>query len=159
MSFDVFLQRFENGQLASVNRKRVRDVVRTASCRGPDDFGFYLIAFPDGAEVELAAKDLEGDKPFVGCAFFIRGFPKALPEFIYRIACAGDMIIMPAMEGAPLIFVSEDQRVHVPADFMERMHPVLVNSSEELGALLTGGFEGWSTYRNQVVRDMRSREA
>ena len=157
MSFDVFLQRFENGDVAEAQREPVLAVLRKTSFRGPDEFGFYIIAFPDRVEVEFSAKGLELKDRFTGCAFFIRGFGKHLAEFIYQVARAGDMVIMPAMEGNPLIFVSDGQRPHVPADSLERSRPVVVKSPEELGALLTGGFDGWSVYRDQVVGKRKRR--
>lgn len=157
MSFDVFLQRFENGEVADVQREPVLDVVRKHTFRGPNEFGFYIIEFPDGVEVEFCAEGLELEERFTGCAFFIRGFGKHLADFIYQVARAGDMLIIPMMEGSPLVFVSENQRTHVSADFLERARPVVVKSPEELGALLTGGFDGWSAYRDQVVRKQARR--
>jgi hypothetical protein len=61
------------------------------------------------------------------------------------------MVIMPAMEGNPLVLVSEDQKHDVPSDFLEHLRPIVVNSADELGALLSGGFERWSAYRDQVL--------
>jgi hypothetical protein len=55
VSFDVFLRRFVNGESAEVDRRPVREVLSTATYRGPDDLGFYVVAFPDGVEVEFSA--------------------------------------------------------------------------------------------------------
>src|SRR5690348_152283 len=44
MSFDVFLQRFADGKPAEVDRRLVLDVLRTTAFRGPDAFGFYVVA-------------------------------------------------------------------------------------------------------------------
>jgi hypothetical protein len=151
VSFDVFLQRFAVGESAQVERRPVCEVLKSAKYRGPDHFGFYVVAFPDGVEVEFSAKGLESAESFTGCAFHIRGFGDGLMKFILDIAAAGDMVIFPAMEGNPLILVSEEQKKDLPADLPESFRSVVVRSPGELGAVLTGGFEGWSAYRDQVL--------
>jgi hypothetical protein len=155
VSFDVFLQRFANGESAEVDRRPVREVLRAATYRGPDDFGFYVVAFPDGVEVEVSAGGLESEEAFTGCTFHIRGFGDGLLKFMFDVAQAGDMVIIPAMEGRPLVLVLEDQKAGVPANLCESFQPILVRSPDELGAVLTGGFEGWSAYRNHVLRQSR----
>lgn len=152
MSFDVFLQRFVGGEGADVDRRAVREVLATTSFRGPDEFGFYRVAFPDGVEVEVSADGLESEEPFTGCVFHIRGIGDPLIRFMFDVARAGDMVLMPAMEDGVLVLVSEAQRTAVPADIWESLRPVLVGSPSELGALLTGGFDGWSAYRDKALR-------
>jgi hypothetical protein len=151
MSFDVFLQRFADGQPAQANREAVREVLNCANYSGPDEFGFYVISLPDGVEAEFSAKGLQSENSFTGCAFHIRGFSDALMQFMFDIARAGEMVIMPAMEGNPLVMVSEQHKQSIPADFWESLQPVVIDSPGELGAVLSGGFEGWSTYRAQVL--------
>ena len=56
MSFDIFLQKFSDGRDADADRDRVRRVLSSQDFNGPDQFGFYLIRFPDGADVEFSAK-------------------------------------------------------------------------------------------------------
>lgn len=138
MSFDVFLERFADGRPDEVNRWAVRDVLRTATYRGPDDFGFYLVAFPDGVEVEFSARGLESDESFSGCAFHIRGSGAHLMQFVFDVARAGDMVILPAMEGNPVVLVSEAQKADLPTDISAGLEPILVRSPEELAAVLTG---------------------
>ncbi len=115
MSFDVFLQRFAGGESAEVDRRPVREVLRSARHRGPDTFGFYVVAFPDGVEVEFSAKGLESKESFTGCAFHFRGFGDALMTFVFEVARAGDMVIIPAMEGNPLVLLSEEQQTRCPS--------------------------------------------
>jgi hypothetical protein len=153
VSFDVFLSRFDKGELAAAPRQPVREVLGATAYRGPDQFGFYVVTFPDGVHVEFSARGLESEGDFTGCAFHIRGFGNHLIKFMLEVARAGNMVMMPAMEGNPLILVSEDQKADVPPEALEHLRPVVVNSSNELEAVLTGGFEGWSAYRNQVVRE------
>jgi hypothetical protein len=125
-------------------------MLRTTTYTGPDEFGFYNIAFSDGEHVEFSASGLESQEKFKGCAFHIRGFGEALVKFILEIARAGDMVIFPAMEGNPLIMVLEEQRKNVPADLLEEFQSIVVSTPAELGAVLCGGFEGWSAYRDYV---------
>jgi hypothetical protein len=152
MSFDIFLVHFENGHVSEVQRQPVRAVLQRTLYHGPDKFGFYRVSFPDRTDVEFSAHGLESDESFTSCAFHIRAFGEALMTFLFEVACAGDMVMMPAMEGYPLILVSESQRAHVPAEVVEALRPVVVQSPAELSALLSGGFAGWSAYRDRVVR-------
>jgi hypothetical protein len=152
VSFDVFLQRFADGVSAEVDRRPVREVLGATTYHGPDDFGFYVVAFPDGVEVEFSARGLESAEPFTGCAFHIRGIGDGLIKFMFDVARAGDMVIIPAMEGNPLVLVSETQKAAVPADVLQSLQPVLVRSPGELAAVLAGGFDGWTAYRDHVLR-------
>jgi len=158
MSFDVFLQRFAGGESARVDRQPLLAVLKSASYRGPDDFGFYVVEFADGVDVEFSAKGLESEDPFTGCAFHIRGFGDGLMQFMFDIARAGDMVIIPAMEGNPLVLVAEGQRRNVPADLQESFQSIVVASAGELGAILSGGFKGWSAYRDRVFRQSRAND-
>jgi len=151
VSFDVFLQRFSGGEGAEVDRRAVREVLAKTTYRGPDDFGFYVVAFPDGVEVEFSASGLESQESFTGCVFHIRGIGDDLIKFMFDVARAGDMVMIPAMEDTPLVLVSDAQRSAVPSDMLDDLRPALVRSPEELGALLSGGFDGWSAYRDKVL--------
>jgi len=152
VSFDVFLQRFVARKSAGVDRERVLEVLRTATYRGPDEFGFYVVAFPDSGNVEFSASGLESKEPFEGCAFHIGGFGEHLIKFMFDVARAGDMVLIPVMEGSPLVLVTEDQKAAVPSELSESLQPVLVCSPSELGVLLTDGFAAWSSYRERVLR-------
>jgi len=157
LSFDVFLQRFDDGESLEVDRRPVLEVLTAAKYRGPDQFGFYVVVFPDGVDVEFSAEGLESDERFTHCAFHIRGFGEGLMKFIFDVARAGDMVIIPAMQGNPLLLVSEEQKKKVPADVRENFQSIVVVSSPaELGAMLSGGFEGWSAYRDHVLRQSRA---
>lgn len=58
MSFDLFLQRFKSGDSADVSRVKVLAALRRHSLVAADEFGFYLVDFPDGSSVEFSAKRL-----------------------------------------------------------------------------------------------------
>jgi len=156
VSFDVFLQRFADGESAEVDRRRVLEVLKAATYQGPDDFGFYVVTFADDVVVEFSARGLESDKPFPGCAFHIHGIGDDLTKFMFDIARAGDMVLIPVMEENLLILASEEQKRHVPGDVTESLKPVVVCSPGELRAVLTGGFDGWTTYRNQLLGNSAS---
>ncbi|GEM_PF-1558092 len=152
MSFDVFLQRFEKGEIADVPRQPVRDVLAATSNGGPDEYGFYNVTFPDGVDVEFSAKELESTQRFTGCVFHIHSFGNDLLKFILEVARAGGMVIIPAMEGNTLILISETQEADLPRDLQHEFRSVVVNSPGELGAVLQRGFNGWSAYRDHVLR-------
>jgi hypothetical protein len=94
MSFDVFLQKFENGKPAEVRRQPVLEVLRSTDYRGPGEYGTYVVHLRDGTVVELSASGLESQKTFQGCAFWIRGFSHDLLDFMLQIARAGEMVML-----------------------------------------------------------------
>jgi hypothetical protein len=152
MSFDVFLQKFAAGAPAEVNRERVRAVFNEWEFTGPDNFGFYIVKFSDGSDVELSAKSLEGTPTFTGCVFHIRGMSPHVAKFIFEIAKAGDLVILPAMEDFVPILSSPEQRSHLPPDLLQgHPEPVVCDTPAELGSLLSGGYTGWRRYRDQVT--------
>ena len=89
MSFDVFLQKFAAGEPAEVNRELVNAVLQNQEFTGPDDFGFYVVKFPDAVDVEFSAKGLDGAARFTACTFHIRDMSPHLARFILEIAKAG----------------------------------------------------------------------
>ena len=156
MSFDVFLQRFAGGEPAEVSREPVLDVLRTTKFSGPDDFGVYVVGFPDGQDVEFSAKGLQGSDEFTGCSFQIHGMSPHLVRFMLEIAKAGDMVIVATMEPFVPILSRPEQCRQLPAELAENdPEPVVCRSPEELESLLSGGYVGWQKYRDQVLRENR----
>ncbi len=157
MSFDVFLQKFSAGKSARVNREAVLAVLRTTTSDRPDDFGFYVLEFPDGGHVEFSAQGLEGSGEFTGCAFHFHGgmSPDAV-RFMFDIAKTGDMIILAATEPFTPILSLPEQRKELPAELADNTPtPVLCSSAAELESLLSGGYAGWQKYRDQVSHQNR----
>jgi hypothetical protein len=153
MSFDVFLQRFDEGASSKVDLQKVRAVLDAIQFKGPDEFGFYRVQFPDGNAVEFSAEGLDGSAEFNSCAFHIRGLSHDLAKFIFEIAKAADLVILPAMEDFVPILSAAKQRRTLPADLLKRSRPaVLCKSPSELEALLSRGYSGWKKYRNQVIK-------
>ena len=154
MSFDIFLQKFTDGRDAHADRDRVRRVLSSKDFNGPDQFGFYLVRFPDGTDVEFSAKGLDGEGDFAGCAFHIRGLSSNLIEFVWEIAKEGDMVILPAMQDFVPILSSPRQWEHLPSNLIDQLaDPVVCESSIELQCLLIKGHSGWREYRNQLNED------
>ncbi|MCA9441346.1 MAG: hypothetical protein KC964_11100 [Candidatus Omnitrophica bacterium] len=151
MSFDIFLQHFVNGESAEADRRDVLDVLATVDYDGPDKYGSYHVAFPDGVVVEFDASGLESEESFTGCAFCRCGFGDDLVKFIFDVARAGDMVIMVPMEPAPMFLISEDQKAGVPPDLLENFQPILVRSPDEIADAIQLGFEQWAAYRERCL--------
>jgi hypothetical protein len=64
------------------------------------------------------------------------------------------MVIIPAMDENPLVFVDDGMRQHVPGDMLTSLTPVTVGSAPELERLLSGGFVAWAAYRDQALDRM-----
>ena len=149
MSFDIFLQKFSYGNSAEANREAVLAVLKNEKYKRPNRL--YHVTFTDGADVEFSA-ELESKGKFDGCAFFVRGMSRLLIKFIFDIAKAGDMVILPAMEGFVPILCSSEQKQHLPKELAHNEPPpVVCESGEELESLLCGGYESWRKYRDQIV--------
>jgi hypothetical protein len=110
------------------------------------------VTFPDGVEVELHAKGLDGAAKFTGCSFEIRSMSPFLPEFILELAKACDMVVLPATERVVAFLSSPEQKEHLPPDLArDGWELVVCDSSAELGSLLVGGFADWQRYLGQVL--------
>ena len=153
MSFDLFLQAFDTGASAPIDRASVLAVLRQHNQDSADRFGFYLVQFADGSHIEFSAKGLESGEDFTGCAFHIRGFSPAALSFIYDVATVGNMVIFNAQGSDtvsdPLVMLTApSQLAHLPEG--AGANPVLCSSAVELARLLGVGFEKWENYRDQV---------
>jgi hypothetical protein len=156
VSFDIFLQKFVNGQPADANPEPVRRVLMTRQHSGPDTYGFYRVRFADDDEVEFSAKGLDGAASFGGCAFHVRRLSPHLFAFLWDIAKAGELVLLPAMKDSIAILSSPDQKQHLPAELINHSWTIVVcESAEELQALLTGGFNSWRKYLDQAIKHER----
>lgn len=154
MSFDLFLQGFDSGNLANLDRTKVLEVLRRHSSSFPNKFGFYNVQFADDSDVEFSAKELESDGDFTCCAFHIHGFSPAILSFIYDVAQAGNMVIFNPQgddtESNPsAILTNMTQTLELPSEFLK--FPVLCNSAQHLSVLLGLAFDNWQNYRDSVV--------
>jgi hypothetical protein len=125
--------------------------------KGPDEFGFYVVRFADGVDVEFNAGGLDGSEPMSGCASHVRGIGPLLMKFVFDVAQAGDFVIFncqgeDSAESPVLILVYAEQERELPADLVSRYanRPVC-ESPEMLGNLLFRGYGDWKRFRDQVV--------
>jgi hypothetical protein len=154
MSFDLHLERFQFGESAPVDRVEVLRHLRQYCQDSEDRFGYYLLRFPDDANVEFQAKGLEFGGNFSGCGFHLRQFSSAILTFVFDLALAGDMVIFNCQgrdspESPLAILVGESQRTHLPQAVVR--HPILCTSPMHLGQLLGFDFERWSEFRDAAV--------
>jgi hypothetical protein len=124
----------------------VRKVFERAKARGPDEFGCYVVEFGDGGEAEVFGSDL-GD----GCMVALRGLTPDLLGFLFDLLGAADWVMFPAMEGNPAIVSAPG----LASAFADSFPEVVCGSPEELGAILSDGYEAWRRYRDQVVGEGR----
>jgi hypothetical protein len=127
----------------------VKDLLSQFNATGPDDFGCYVIHTRDGGSAELFAEELTGTDPCEGSIAAVRAITPELLQFLYDLGRVGNMVIIPIMEETVFAVSSEQQRQRVQSRWPEA---VVVETPEELGELIKGGFQAWKAYRDQVVR-------
>ena len=166
MSFDIFFQPCHFGAIPVEKRNPftgetkpvlpvepltdtelggVQAVLTKATTRGPDKFGRHVVGFKDGGRAEVFAGDLE-----TGCMVAVRGITPGLLQFLIDLLKAGNWGMIAAMEDSVFIVSSLESAKGVPDDFPEM---VVCNSADELGVLLSGGFNSWKKYRDQIAGD------
>jgi hypothetical protein len=129
--------------LSDSELQAVRDVLRRAEATEPDEFGFCLVEFEDGGDAEVHTSRLEE-----GCGVTLRsGLSPDCLQFLLDLLKAAEWAMFPAMEGNPAIVSSPG----LASEFADRFPEVVCGSPEELGAILSGGYEAWEKYREQIV--------
>jgi hypothetical protein len=124
--------------------KAVWAVLKKASPKGPDDFGYYVVKTDDGGEAEVSANN-----PHASCMASVRGLTPALVRVLFDLLEAGNWVMVPAMEPNIAITCSPENLKGIPGDFPKVL---TCTSADELGALLSDGFKRWPKYRDQVTR-------
>jgi hypothetical protein len=155
MSFDVFLQRFENGQPARADHDAVRAVLATRNFTDLSGDGYYNVRFQDGNDVEFSAGGLRGEADFSSCTFFIHGMSSELIRFMWEVADAGAMAVLATVEDFRAILTPRHPKEDLPQDLLPPNYPepVVCESPAELESFLLSGYLGWKKYRDQVVGD------
>lgn len=163
MSFDVFFQRIpqpSSGEthegrlpeaLTDAERTAVLDVLVRAGATQPDAHGVRELCLPDGASATVHTARLDET-----CAFFVRGagLTPGLLRVLYDVMVTGRWMLF-ASEVAAVS--SADHLDGVPPALIAPFREVaVVRSADELGALLTQGFEAWQAYRDPIVGTSRS---
>ena len=151
VSFDIFLSHFANGDLAEAAKAPILEVLNRREYKGPDEFGFYVVDMGPDDQVEVSASGLESADVFYGCAFHVRRLSEALSRFIFDVAVAGQLAVIPAMEGNPVLVLEPSMLQELPSEMREGFVPAVVLTADELHAAIAPGFRDWADYRDQVV--------
>ena len=172
MSFDVFFQTCNisdetesvvdpfSGQtiekpvgesVTDEERAALKEILASAGAPIPDEFGCYLPQLSDGSSAEVFFSELEEGEEFDGGMIALRGLSLELARFMYSLASAGNLAMLPAMEEAVPIVTSTDNAQRVASRWPEA---VVVKTPEELHMLLTKGFDAWKQFRDRVVGDL-----
>lgn len=112
VSYDVFLQRFQGGEAATVDSPEVWALLEEAWEAAPDESGHCLVRRDDD-EGDLYAE--QRGRPLESLMFNHAG--PGIYELMFEVAVAGDMVIMPPDAGPFL--VREEQRSNLPRDLAE----------------------------------------
>ncbi|WP_339732070.1 hypothetical protein [uncultured Gimesia sp.] len=134
--------------VTSSEREALQKLIASAGAGDPSEFGCYVIDFQDGPGLELFFDGLSGKDEFGGGMAALRSLTPELAEFLYSLADTGNLIMLAAMEESRPIVTSTATAERVVSRWPDA---VVVSSSEELSAMLTSGFDGWDSYRDQVV--------
>jgi hypothetical protein len=123
VSYDVVLQRFEQGEATAVESAEVWALLEDAWDAPPDQFDYCLVR-RNGDEGDLYA--VPPGQPIDSLMFNHAG--RAIYHLMFDVAVAGDMAIIAPAAGPFL--VRDEQRGHLPADLAEQA--ILVRSGQEL---------------------------
>jgi hypothetical protein len=133
--------------LTDFELQSVREVLRRAGAPELDQSGHSLIEFGDGGTAEVHTSGLEE-----GCAVTLReSFSPDCLRFLFDLLRAAEWVMLPAMEGNPAIVTSPG----LAGELADKFPEVVCGSPQELGAVLSGGYDAWKRYRDQVVGDGR----
>jgi hypothetical protein len=149
LSFDLFLQRFEAAASTETAAEAISAVLLEFGVTSPRGNGWFDLDTALGACGELQFDGPATGNGVLGCAFHLRGLSLRLLELIWRVARAGDfVIVVPQEPGPQIILTGEHQRAHLPADLEAGV--AVARSPEHLGELISGGFDNWQAYRMQI---------
>lgn len=123
MSYDVFLQRFRDGEPEAVDSPDAWSILEGAWDSPPDEFDFSRVS-REGDEGDLYAVQI--GQPIDSLMFNHAG--RGVYHLMFDVAVAGEMAIIPPDVG-PFV-VREEQLQHLPADL--RATAVVIRSGEEL---------------------------
>jgi hypothetical protein len=163
MSFDLFYQPCRSGTepverknpftgeiqtslpvepLSAGDVRAVRRVLAGVGACGPDEFGCFVVELGDGGGAEVFASDLA-----TGCSVALGGLTPSLWQFLYELLTAAHWVLLPAMEGSLAIVSSPG----LASGFADSFPEVVCGSPEELGAILSGGYGVWKSFRDRIV--------
>jgi hypothetical protein len=132
MGFDVFVERFQNGEPERVTNPHVWELLREAWEAPPDRHDYSRVRRGAGEADLHAAQDGE---PIESLMFSRPAGGAEIFDLIVDVARAGGMVIY--APGIPICLIAEGQRPHLPHDLVEAMgEPVFVATGAELQAVI-----------------------
>ena len=131
MSFDLFLQRFENGNAATFPRADFEAVFGPyVTSREP---GFVKVEFPDGSGSDVYVDD---DDAILSVMFNHFG-GDAFIDALYRLAALSKLAIYWPAPGNPIAVTDRSVEPHLPRDFVEESGAVrIVGSGADITAAI-----------------------
>ena len=151
MSFDLFAQRFENGQASDIPVPEVLDVLRPFLIVGPEEDGFCRTRTPDGGEADFYLDDGR-------CGFGVNHFDRGETcELILRAAsCHGLVLFGP---GTPAMLTDARQLEHLPEPLVTGpAPPVLVTTGSELEAVIKPDADVYRICRKRLAAAAQARD-
>lgn len=131
MSFDLFVQRFENGNAATFSRADFDAVFGPyVTSREPD---FVAVAFPDGSGSDVYVDDGET----IDSIMFNRFDGDAFFEALHRLAARCKLAIYWPAPDNPIAVTDRSVEPHLPKDFVEDSGPLhIVGSGADIVAAI-----------------------
>ena len=134
-------------------RYLIKDILSKYGATQPDRFGFYSPVLEDGTTLEMNFKGLYDDPEFTGGAIHLRESSIATFNFIFKVAAAGNFIVIPVMEDNPTIVTSLEIEQSINSEFP---NVVVVTNGSELAEVISGGINVWEKYRDKVVNKQKT---
>ena len=158
MSFDLFLIAFKEGRSVSTDPSAARRLIDGLQHRSDLEAGYYDVQFADGSHVELRAEGLRGEASFNGAMVMLRSFSfsPSVTQFIRDFAAAARLVIV-AVDPPVTLLPFDDLRADLPADLLESRQAITISDGQELGRVLSGGFDQWKAYRDKIVEDAQQK--
>lgn len=134
MGFDVFVQRFQDGEPVLVTDPQVWTLLREAWEAPPDHHDYSRVRRGAG-EADLYA--VQENEPIDSLMFSRPAGGAEIFDLIFEVARAGGMAIY--APGIPICLIAPDQRSQLPAEFVDAMgEPVVVTSGADLQEIIEG---------------------
>ncbi|UQU67563.1 hypothetical protein COUCH_15375 [Couchioplanes caeruleus] len=111
MSFDLFVQRFENGDAAAMDGIAFRAVWGPYVDRTEPEFDLWHVHVDDGGVAEIYGGVADESFPSLMISRFSRG---CVLDLLVEFAALADAVVLP--QGCPTLLVREDQRRHLPEE-------------------------------------------
>ncbi|GIJ49419.1 hypothetical protein Val02_63050 [Virgisporangium aliadipatigenens] len=129
MSYDLFVQRFENGDAAAMDGIAFRAVWGPYVDRTEPEFDLWHFQVDDGGGAEIYG-GVAGET--FDSLVISRFSPGRVLDLLVEFAAAADAVVMPP--GCPTLLVREDQRRHLPEEL--RADAVIVRGGADVERIL-----------------------